>query len=259
MTDRSKESDSSLFGTLRDAGSSPEEKDAVREEIISRYKRLVYSIAIKKAYGHEVDDLVQSGFEGLMRAIEKFEPDKGASFPTYANFWIQSYIGKTRDEDMNIRIPQQLIQPMYKIKKVIAEADGRNEYASDIKKLAEKAGVTEKDVMTLLPYIDRCCSIDASPESDEESTETYEGCIAGTEKDPCDVLTGKILSERLSKCVGKLSDREAYVIRHRYGLENGKEETLQEIGGKLGCTRQNVKQIEARGLKKLNMMLENER
>ncbi len=227
--------------------------EAARKKLSESNLRLVVSLA-KRYTGRGVPlmDLIQEGNMGLMRAAEKYDYTKENRFSTYASWWIKEAMQRAIDQQSReIRVPVHVAESMKRVQKAARELSqdlGREPLPEEIaKKLGDK---TEEDVKNILTYLQSPVSLETPVGEDGENSlgDMVEDQTEPTPEEAMDVLVQK---EEVSELLGLLGDRERQVIRLRYGLEDGKTHTLEEIGKMLHVTRERVRQIEARAMEKL--------
>jgi len=223
-----------------------------REHLIKANTRLVVSIA-KKYIGRGVPflDLIQEGNLGLMKAVSKFEVERGFRFSTYATWWIRQTITRAiADQGRTIRVPVHMtdrIRLMYKTARRLEQNYGRPPTAVEI---ATDLNLDPQRVEWMLQVSWVPISLE-SPVGDEEDSEF--GMFVEDEITPPPSQTAyqNMLSERVEQVLSTLSPREARIIRLRFGLENGHPYTLEEVGHKFGLTRERIRQIEGKALRRL--------
>ena len=224
-----------------------------RQKMIEANLRLVVNIA--KRYTDKTSmpflDLVQEGNLGLMRAVEKWDPDRGFKFSTYATYWIKQAISKAYiDQSHAIRIPGHIVENVNKMNKVInslTQELNKNPTASEI---AAELGMSIQEVENLKKITRTPASMD-TPLNDEDEA-TVGDLIADEDiESPMVEIMHDHLKKTIVEVLNTLDDREKQVIEMRYGLNNSRPKTLDECGEFFGLTRERIRQIEAKALRKL--------
>jgi len=229
-----------------------------RERMIKANLRLVVKIAHDYAgLGLPLLDLISEGNIGLMKAVERFDPRKGGKLSTYGSWWIkQSMKRALANQAKTIRLPVHLVDKIGKMRRAaldLSEKLGRD--PTDLE-LAEHLDMPVAKVVELRTVGIRPASLDA-PIGEDDTTEFGE--IVGDEEasTPSEMLQDKALREDIRELMTKLDERERLILTQRFGLTgNGKEQTLEQIGAKLGITRERVRQIQNIALRKLRKMME---
>ena len=238
----------------RDLGRRSAQGDSsARQKLAEGNLRLVVSLA--KHYtgrGVQMMDLIQEGNMGLMRAAEKYDYTMENRFSTYASWWIKEAMQRAIDQQSReIRVPVHVAENMKKVQKISKDLQQKLGRDPLPKEIAEKMpGKTEEDVKNILSYLQSPVSLE-TPVGDEGENSLGDMVEDKTEATPEEAMNALVQKEEVSELLEALSERERQVIRLRYGLEDGKTHTLEEIGSILNVTRERVRQIEARALEKL--------
>lgn len=223
-----------------------------RCSLIEANFRLVVSIA-KKYVGHGVSfmDLIQEGNIGLIKAVEKFEYQRGFKFSTYATWWIRQAVSRAlSDQGRTIRVPVHMGERITQLSRVSRELVQRNGHAPTEEEIAEEMGIS----LRLLERIRQAAQYPLSLEMEvgEEMDSTLGDFIEDKNNPhPDDSTMCQLLSERMDDVLASLTAREHRVLQLRFGLQDGRSYTLEEVGQKFGVTRERIRQIEAKALSKL--------
>jgi RNA polymerase primary sigma factor len=228
-----------------------------REQMIKANLRLVVKIARDyEGIGLPLLDLISEGNIGLMKAVERFDPAKGGKLSTYGSWWIKQSIKRAlANQSKTIRLPVHLVDKISKMRRTsmrLQEELGRE--PSD-EELGEELGITASRVAQMRMAAIRPASLDA-PIGDEDSNNFAEVVQDESADTPYQQLEGKTVTKMLQEMVKTLDNREATILRARFGLDGGAQKTLEEVGAKFGVTRERVRQIQNIALKKLRKMIE---
>lgn len=263
-------SDDSVRLYLREIGKIPllsaEEELELAKKVVAGEKRakdkmaeanmrLVVSIA-KRYSGRGLDflDLIQEGNTGLLRAVEKFDPDKGFKFSTYATWWIRQAITRAiADQARTIRIPVHMVETINKLLRTQRRMTQELNREPSIEELAKELEMEPEKVEYVMKIKQDITSLDAGVGRDgEEEDSVLADFIEDEESDsPEDSAANQLLKEQVQAILSTLSEREQKIIKMRFGLENGKSHTLEEVGQEFAVTRERIRQIEAKALAKL--------
>ena len=263
-------SDDSVRLYLREIGKIPllnaEEELALAQRVVAGEKkakdkmaeanmRLVVSIA-KRYSGRGLDflDLIQEGNTGLLRAVEKFDPDKGFKFSTYATWWIRQAITRAiADQARTIRIPVHMVETINKVLRTQRRMTQELNREPTIEELAKELEMEPEKVEYVMKIKQDITSLDAGVgrDGDEEDSVLRDFIEDEDSATPEESAASQLLKEQVQAILSTLSDREQKIIKMRFGLENGKSHTLEEVGQEFAVTRERIRQIEAKALAKL--------
>jgi len=223
-----------------------------REHLIKANTRLVVSIA-KKYMGRGVPflDLIQEGNLGLMKAVEKYDYHRGFRFSTYATWWIRQTISRSiADQGRTIRVPVHMIDRIRQLYKTTHEMEQKLGRLPRVDEVAQELGTTLRKVQWMMRVSWLPLSLE-SPVGDEEDSELGMFVEDEITPSPIQVAYGNMLRDKIEEVLATLLPREARILRLRFGLDNGRAYTLEEVGQKFGLTRERIRQIEGKALRRL--------
>lgn len=260
--------DDSVRLYLREIGKIPlltaEEELALAQQVVAGDKgakdkmaeanmRLVVSIA-KRYVGRGLDllDLIQEGNTGLLRAVEKFDPDKGFKFSTYATWWIRQAITRAiADQARTIRIPVHMVETINKLLRTQRRLTQELNREPTNEEIAKEMEIDVDKVEHIMKIKQDISSLDASVRDDEEDSVLADFIEDEDTVSPEESATNQLLKEHVKDMLGSLTEREQKILKLRFGLEDGKSHTLEEVGQEFSVTRERIRQIEAKALAKL--------
>ncbi len=241
--------DESTFTARLEAG------QAAKAMMLKANHRLV--IAVCKKYmnkGIGLQDLIAEGLQGLLRGVEKFDPSKGFRFSTYAHWWIRQAVTRSlSDQSRTVRIPAHMMELISRIEAAKQQLITEMGHEPSIEDIAKRAGMTPARINEIWELVRPSGSLDAAVGGDEDGGVTLQDMLEDERSTPDEVLDEVMMRKDLSAILHCLTEREAQVIRLRFGLDGERETTLEDIGVRVGLTRERIRQIESRAVRKLRM------